>query len=53
MEREGLPVINIMVDASKDPLPEASMASSSSGASSFTVASDVAEVVADVSLDLH
>jgi hypothetical protein len=51
MEGEGSPVIDIMGDASKEPLLEASMASSSSGASSLGATSDVAKAEADVSMD--
>jgi hypothetical protein len=53
MEVEGSPVIDIVGDASKDPLLEPSTASSSSGASSLGAASDVAEAEADVSVDPH
>jgi hypothetical protein len=51
MEGEGSPIIDIMGDASKEPLLEASTASSSSGASSLGAASDVAKAEADVSVD--
>jgi hypothetical protein len=53
MEVEGSPVIDIVGDASKDPLLEPSTASSSSGASSLGAASDVAKAEADVSVDPH
>jgi hypothetical protein len=43
MEGEGSPVIDIMDDAPKGPLSEASMTSSSSNASSSGAASDVTE----------
>jgi hypothetical protein len=51
MEGEGLPIIDIVGDAPKGPLPEASIASSLSDATSFGAASDVAEAKADVSMD--
>jgi hypothetical protein len=51
MEGEGSPVIDIVGDASKDPLPEASIASSLSDASSLGAASDVAEAEAEVFMD--
>jgi hypothetical protein len=53
MEGEGSPVIDIVGDASKDPLPEASIASSLSNASSLGAASDVAEAEAEVFMDLR
>jgi hypothetical protein len=46
MEGEGSPVIDIVGDASKGPLPEASTTSSSSDASSLGATSDVAEAKA-------
>jgi hypothetical protein len=52
MEGEGLPVIDIVEDASKGHLPEASTASSSSDASSLGAASDIAEAKTEVSVDL-
>jgi hypothetical protein len=51
IEGEGSPIIDIVGDASKGPLPEASMASSSSDASLVGAANDVAE--AEVSVDPH
>jgi hypothetical protein len=43
IEGEGSPIIDIVGDASKGPLPEASMASSSSDASLVGAANDVAD----------
>jgi hypothetical protein len=51
MEGEGSPVIYIMGDAPKGPLPEASTANSSSDASSSRAASDVAKTKAQASVD--
>jgi hypothetical protein len=51
MEGKGSLVIDIMGDALKGPLPEASMASSSFDASSSGAASDVAETEAEASMD--
>jgi hypothetical protein len=54
MEGEGSPVIDIVGNALKGPLPEASeasMASSSSDTSSSRAASDVAETGAEASVD--
>jgi hypothetical protein len=53
MEGEGSPIIDIMDDASKGPLSEASMASSSSDASSLGAASDVAKTEVEASVDPH
>jgi hypothetical protein len=47
-----LPVIDIVGDASKGHLPEASTASSSSDASSLGAASDIAEAKTEVFVDL-
>jgi hypothetical protein len=51
MEGEGSPVVDIVGDASKGHLPEASTASSSSDASSSGATSDVAETEAEISVD--
>jgi hypothetical protein len=51
MEGEGLPIIDIVGDAPKGPLLEASMASSSSDASSSGAASEVAEIKVEASVD--
>jgi hypothetical protein len=53
MEGEGSPVIDIVGDALKVLLPEASMASSSSDSSLGGLASDVAEAAAEDTVDLH
>jgi hypothetical protein len=51
MEGEGLPIIDIVGDAPKGPLLEASPTSSSSDASSLGVASDVVEAEVEASVD--
>jgi hypothetical protein len=51
MEEEGSPIIDIVGDASKGPLPETLMTNSSSDASLLGVASDVAKAEAKVSVD--
>jgi hypothetical protein len=51
MEGEGSPITDIVGDASKGPLPEASMASSPLDASSQGAASDIAKAEAKVSVD--
>jgi hypothetical protein len=53
MEGEGSPIIDIVGDALKGPLLEASTASSSSDASLLGVASDIAEAEAEVSMNPH
>jgi hypothetical protein len=53
MEGEGSPIIDIVGNAPKGPLPEASTASSSSDASSSGAASDVTETKAEASVDPH
>jgi hypothetical protein len=51
MEGEGSPITDIVGDAPKGPLPEASMASSPLDASSLGAASDIAKAEAEVSVD--
>jgi hypothetical protein len=53
MDGEGLPVIDIVGDASKAFLPETLTASSSSDCSSGEAANDVAEAAAEDTVDLH
>jgi hypothetical protein len=53
MEGEGSPIIDIVGNAPKGPLLEASTASSSSDASSSGAASDVTETKAEASVDPH
>jgi hypothetical protein len=53
MEGEGSPVIDIVGDTSKALLPEASMTSSSSDASSGGATSDVAKAGAEDAMDSH
>jgi hypothetical protein len=52
MEGEGSPIIDIVGDASKGPLPKASTASSSSDASSLGAVSDIAKAKAEVFVNL-
>jgi hypothetical protein len=51
MEGEGSPVIDIVDDAPKGPLPEALTTSSSSDASSSGATSNVAKTEAEASVD--
>jgi hypothetical protein len=53
MEGEHSPILDIVGDASKVPLPEPSMASSSSNASLGGMASDVPKAEAEDTVDPH